>query len=172
MSWLFQRPSVALKAAVLSPVALSAVLTLVDMVQLHPYQSVYFNRLNYGLPGAFGRYETDYWGASHREGVEWLAARYRPDAPPRSIRVKNSAVELFTGYYIDNGGPRMERFVSVAPDAEADVVLSVRRWNLHERYQGNVIHTVSRMGVPLLHIIEPTPPLAADGTPDPDASNP
>ena len=156
VSWLMDRPSRAIRVAVLAPAAVSAILTVADMVRLHPYQTVYFNRLNKGLPGAFGRYETDYWGASHKEGLEWLAANYRTDAPPRSIRVANSAVELFTGYYIETGGRKMERFVSVPPDAPADVVLSIRRWNLHERYKGRIIHSVSRMNVPLLHIIEPS----------------
>ena len=35
-----------------------------------PY--VYFNPLIGGIEGAYGRYETDYWGLSVRQGVEWL----------------------------------------------------------------------------------------------------
>jgi tetratricopeptide (TPR) repeat protein len=35
-----------------------------------PY--VYFNPLNGGTSGALGHYETDYWGVSIRQGVEWL----------------------------------------------------------------------------------------------------
>ena len=47
--------------------------TACDMVALHPYESVYFNRLVAGgLPGAAGRFETDYWGNSYREATEWV----------------------------------------------------------------------------------------------------
>lgn len=162
VSWLAAQPSRAVRIAALAPLAVLALLTAGDMVALHPYQTVYFNRMNGGLPKAYGRYETDYWGASHREGIEWLADNYRTDAPPHSIRVANSAVELFTAYYLQNGGKRMERFVSVAPDAPADLMLSITRWNLHQRRPGQVVHTVERMGVPLLYISElpQTPPAA------------
>ncbi len=43
-----------------------------DMITLHPYQYVYFNRLGGGLASAKGKYETDYWGLSMREGMEWI----------------------------------------------------------------------------------------------------
>jgi len=43
------------------------------------YQHVYFNRLWGGLPGAaaqFGQAEaTDYWGATYRQGMNWLSAQ-------------------------------------------------------------------------------------------------
>lgn len=35
-----------------------------------PY--VYFNELMGGTQGAFGQYETDYWGISVRQGLEWM----------------------------------------------------------------------------------------------------
>jgi hypothetical protein len=44
----------------------------VTMVQLHPYQAVYFNELVGGTAGASGRYEMDYWGLSYREGLAHL----------------------------------------------------------------------------------------------------
>ena len=36
------------------------------MVHLHPHQYVFFNRLVGGLPGAFERYDTDYYGESYK----------------------------------------------------------------------------------------------------------
>lgn len=42
-----------------------------------PYQHVYFNRLWDGLPAAAGRFgqaeATDYWGATYRQGMNWLS---------------------------------------------------------------------------------------------------
>jgi tetratricopeptide (TPR) repeat protein len=36
------------------------------------YPYVYFNPIAGGISGAFGRFETDYWGTSVKQGVEWL----------------------------------------------------------------------------------------------------
>ncbi|MCB9713648.1 MAG: glycosyltransferase family 39 protein [Myxococcales bacterium] len=44
-----------------------------QMRALHPYQYVYFNELEGGLPGAFGSYDTDYYGASYKEGFRVLS---------------------------------------------------------------------------------------------------
>jgi tetratricopeptide (TPR) repeat protein len=38
-----------------------------------PY--IYFNPIAGGVKGAFGQYETDYWGVSVRQGMEWLEAQ-------------------------------------------------------------------------------------------------
>lgn len=43
-----------------------------DMITLHPYEYIYFDRFMGGLRGAQHRYETDYWGLSMREGIEWI----------------------------------------------------------------------------------------------------
>jgi hypothetical protein len=47
---------------------------LTTMVRLHPDEYVYFNQLVGGLKGAYGRYDTDYWGNSYREAVQDLSA--------------------------------------------------------------------------------------------------
>jgi tetratricopeptide (TPR) repeat protein len=39
-----------------------------------PY--VYFNPIAGGMKGAFGQYETDYWGLSIRQGLEWLEEQH------------------------------------------------------------------------------------------------
>jgi tetratricopeptide (TPR) repeat protein len=38
------------------------------------YPYVYFNPISGGMKGAYGNYETDYWGTSTRQAVEWLEA--------------------------------------------------------------------------------------------------
>ncbi|MFC1975503.1 ABC transporter permease [Chloroflexota bacterium] len=43
-----------------------------DMVGLHPYEYTYFNRISGGLKKVHNRYETDYWGLSLREAMEWV----------------------------------------------------------------------------------------------------
>ena len=143
-----------LKAVAASVVAASVVLTTIDMVRLHPYQYLFYNRSFGGLPTALGRYATDYWGQSHKEGVEWLMRNYRPDAPPGSIRVANSAADFQTAYYIEEAGDAARRFVPVRDDADPDIVLTITRWNVHLRYPGKVLHVVRRVGVPLLYVVD------------------
>ena len=43
-----------------------------DMISLHPYEYTYYNRAYGGLKAAQGQQETDYWGSSLKEGMEWL----------------------------------------------------------------------------------------------------
>jgi hypothetical protein len=42
------------------------------LIALHPYQYVYYNTLAGGLPGAFRRYEMDYWTSSYREATMFI----------------------------------------------------------------------------------------------------
>ena len=42
------------------------------IVQLHPYQYVYYNSLTGGTSGAFRKFELDYWCTSYREAALWL----------------------------------------------------------------------------------------------------
>lgn len=42
------------------------------MARLHPYEYIYVNSFAGGVQGAFGRYETDYWGASFKEAAQRL----------------------------------------------------------------------------------------------------
>lgn len=42
-------------------------------IALNPkYPYVYFNPIAGGTKGAFGKFETDYWGVSVRQGLEWM----------------------------------------------------------------------------------------------------
>jgi len=87
--------------------------TLSDMVRLHPYESVYFNRLVAGgLPRAAERFETDYWGSSYREGAEWVANHYTSAREPK-IRVANCSLPILTGYFLDKSASRRDRFQTV-----------------------------------------------------------
>lgn len=133
-----------------------ATFTVRDMVRLHPYEYAFFNRWAGGLAGAAGRYETDYWGASYREGVEWLVTHV--DAGQgRPIRVAGCSAAFQVGYYLDTWGAG-PRFVGVERDAQPDVLLATTRWDCH-RTPGQVMHVVAREGVPLLYVIR----LAAPG---------
>ncbi len=52
-----------------------------DMVQLHPYEYIYFNRLSRSIANAPAAYETDYWGLSARAAMEWVNENGQPHLP-------------------------------------------------------------------------------------------
>ena len=143
-------------AAVAIALAASVSVTAADMWRLHPYESIYFNRtFGGGLPHAYGRFETDYWGQSYREATDWLVANYAP-AKPGPIRVANCSVPFLTGYYLDTP-ERREHFLNVHLDEHPDVVLATTRWHCNEIVAGRVLHVVTRMNTPLCYVIEVDP---------------
>lgn len=125
-----------------------------DMVRIHPYEYAYFNRTSGGLNGAYARYDTDYWGTSYKEGMDWLSRYYKPRAPKSSIGIANPSNAFLTFYYIDSGKPETQRFRQVDIERDPDVILSITRWNRHLVYGGKVLHVVERMNTPLLYVIE------------------
>lgn len=71
------------RVAQLILLGLAFVPVLFRVVQIHPYELVYFNALVGGLPGAqrLGIPQAmDYWGSSHRQGIAWLNANAEPGA--------------------------------------------------------------------------------------------
>jgi hypothetical protein len=118
------------------------------LVHLHPHEYVYFNRLAGGLPGAYGRYETDYWGNSYREAVERLAARLEAEteAPPPPYRVllcsnPESATYFFPPY-----------LSQTRDEADADFFIATTRFRCHESLEGEVMAVVERFGTPLAFV--------------------
>ncbi len=142
------------KAAFALAAVLIAGATVVDMARLHPYQYIYYNRSFGGLPAALGRYETDYWGQSHKEGSDWLIGHYRRQAPAGSIRVATTAAPFQVSYNLERGGGEPSRFIPVGKRDDPHVILSITRWNAHLLNPGKVLHVVKRAGVPLLYVVE------------------
>jgi len=48
--------------------------------RLHPYEYTYYNKLVRGTGGAFRAYETDYWGTSFKEAMEYINQTAEPNA--------------------------------------------------------------------------------------------
>jgi hypothetical protein len=130
-----------------------AVLTAVDMVRLHPYQTVYFNRaIAGGVPSAARRFEADYWGQSYREGMEAVIRGYRPDGP-WPVKVANCAVGFLSGYWLAQDREASRRFVMVKPDQDPDILLATTRYKCLSD-PGRLLHVVERMGAPILYVYE------------------
>lgn len=137
-------------------ILLSASLTIFDMVQLHPFQSIYFNRVVAGgVASAAERFETDYWGNSYKEGAEWLINNHQSPAG-QEIRVANCSNPFLTRYFFEKTEDARRKFVTVALDQQPDIILSTTREVkcLNVISEGKVLHTVQRKGTPILYIIE------------------
>jgi len=116
------------------------------MIRLHPYQTVYFNSFIGGLPGAAGRYETDYWGNSYREAAleleSFIESKIKRD-PSRIFRAKVCSTYLSSMYYFPSYLRRTGK------DWRADFYIATTRWGCDEALDGRVIAIVERYGVPL-----------------------
>ena len=132
-------------------VGLASFIVIVEMVSLHPYQYVYFNHISGGLPAAYMRDETDYWGVSHQEAAEWLND-YVEVIDPNGGRVFK-VHQLYSSWMLqEHLNP--ERF-EMKPREGADFFVSVTRFNLHTSYpDAEVLHIVERQGVGLCFIFQ------------------
>lgn len=151
-----------IKINVAALVLLSAGSTVVDMMQLHPYQAIYFNRMIAGgLKHAAQRYDSDYWGMSYKEGIEWVIQNYHPNTG-EPIRVANCSKKFLTGYFLEKTEETRQRFASVPNTEDSHLFLAISR--CHRKRKHQVLYTVERQGTPLMFVIEleaPKPPEAA-----------
>jgi hypothetical protein len=130
----------------------TAALTAADMVSLHPYEYIYFNRLFGGLPAAAGRFETDYWGASYRDGFAWLVQNVSP-SKGQTLSVGGCGGDKQIEYYLERWPSAAKHFTFVGNKDDADFLIATTRYNCH-RVNGKVLHTLGRQGVPLVYVIQ------------------
>ncbi|NRA49227.1 MAG: tetratricopeptide repeat protein, partial [Phaeodactylibacter sp.] len=123
---------------------------------------VYFNAIGGGLNGAFGEYETDYWGISVKQAIDWMESEgILSENMPDTIR-------LATTFYYPasrqtrkqfNGKVKMEyvRFSS-RYDQQWDYAIFPSRFIRGAHLRSNnwpkskSIHTVTANGVPIATI--------------------
>ncbi len=133
-----------LKAAALLTVAYYAFI-LYTMAMLHPYQSIYFNELTGGLKGASTYFETDYWGGSYKEGIEWLNDNTVGEVGVDSGSHFNMTHYFRSGITLDGQNP--------------DFYISTTRYGDDKAVSSEPVHVVERLGTPLLYI-KPVSPRA------------
>lgn len=116
------------------------------MARLHPYEYIYANGFAGGARGAFGRYETDYWGSSFKEAAQKLQAYV----------AKEGGVPPGTIYKIAICGPWDSAMIYLPPDYEpvvanepAEFFISTTRWMCQNMRPGKEIIRIERMGAPL-----------------------
>jgi hypothetical protein len=94
------------------------------LVQLHPYQYVYYNGLVGGPGGAFRKFELDYWALSYREATEFL----NEDAPYGASVVVWGPDQVVQRYARDD--LHILEFKEDGPEEQApDYAILSSRWN-------------------------------------------
>lgn len=146
-SWLLrlQNVNTLLPKILQTTTAVLLALVVISMVRLHPYQYIYFNQVIGGLPGAFMKYETDYWGTSYREAVNQLnQALLTQDAPiPKDYAIYVAQPHLLSAtFFPDNF--HLER-----NKEKADFFISTTRFGWHRASDAPIFLTVERQGIPL-----------------------
>lgn len=135
------------KKAILALCLLDALIVVTHLVRLHPYEYIYFNGLIGGVKGAEGRMDNDYWGASYKEGMDWLNKNKVARTGPIKITGAGNPYQIF--YYFTPD----EKWTDGIKDA--DYFLSTTRDDKHLAASPfKVIHVVEREGVPLNYIFK------------------
>jgi tetratricopeptide (TPR) repeat protein len=123
-------------------------LSLLEMVNLHPNQYIYFNRLFAGgVAHASTLYETDYYQHSFKQGINWINNVYSGENPPP---VKVSGISSDQWYMVDQN-----KFVLVSEPWQADLHLANTHSETHRNFPGEVLSRVVSGGAELLYIIRP-----------------
>jgi tetratricopeptide (TPR) repeat protein len=125
--------------------------TLIYMIRLHPNQNVYFNHLIAGgIQNASKNYETDYWGNSYKQGLEWIEENYNWDFSKRKLKIASFFGQLHNVMNSD-------RFERIEEFEQADLLLGTTRFDHHRIIPGEIVHTIRADSTPILYIIRPDP---------------
>ena len=126
-----------------------------------PY--VYFNPLIGGTKGAYGKFETDYWGVSVRQGIEWMERQgiLKPDMTETVVIATNmyfSAKEL-TAKYGDKVKVKYLKWEKRCDDAWDYGLYPTRFLDGSALQKGkwppaNAVHVVTAAGVPILAVLK------------------
>lgn len=126
-----------------------------------PY--VYFNPLAGGVKGAFGQFETDYWGISVRQGLEWMEQQgiLKPDMPETVVIATNmfySARQL-TAKYGDKVKIKYLKWEKRCDDAWDYALYPTRFIDGTTLKKGkwppdNAMHLVEAGGAPILAVLK------------------
>jgi 4-amino-4-deoxy-L-arabinose transferase-like glycosyltransferase len=106
-------------------------------LRLHPYEYVYYNSLIRGTGGAYHQFETDYWGTSFQEAMDYVDT-----VAPRGAGVLIYGPELVADQYA-----RPDIHVDIPPSTD-DYAIILTRHNLDERncQKAKTVFSIGRRG--------------------------
>ena len=159
--------------AIIAVLAITAVEPAIFIARNHHYPYVYFNPLIKGIKGAFGQFETDYWGISIKQGVEWLEKEGLISDDPENPTVIATnfyypANKYIKGKFGDHAKTVYLRYRQ-RHDKEWDYALFCSRFvsGAHIRSghwpPENTFHTIDANGVPLTVILKDEQKFASKG---------
>jgi hypothetical protein len=130
-----------------------SLLVAIDIVQLHPFEYVFFNRSSGGLAAQYRQFETDYWSIGYRQGLEWVLNELPPQHPGRRTRVIacDGSGHDRLAYYVAQWPGASDEVRVVRDYEQADILIAVQRWNCHLK-PGETIATIDRQNTPLVYI--------------------
>jgi len=115
-----------------------------SLIQLHPYQYIYYNALTNGVSGAFRQFEMDYWGTSYREAAMYI----NQIAPPGAHIIVFGAPQLVETYVRDD--LNIEKYhsrIEIDPTVPTFAILLSRNdKDIYTFPEAEVIHTIERDG--------------------------
>jgi Flp pilus assembly protein TadD len=126
-----------------------------------PY--VYFNPVVGGTAGAYGQFETDYWGISTRQGIEWLESQgiLKPDMQEMVIIATNMyySTKQLTAKYGDKVKVKYMKWEKRCDDAWDYALYPTRFLDGSTLQKGkwppdNAVHIVKAGGAPILAVLK------------------
>lgn len=126
-----------------------------------PY--TYFNPIVGGTKGAFGQFETDYWGISVRQGIEWLEQQgvLKPDMPEVVVIATNMyfPARQLTAKYGDKVKLKYMKWEKRCDDAWDYALYPTRFLDGATLQKGfwppdNAVHIVEAGGAPILAVLK------------------
>jgi tetratricopeptide (TPR) repeat protein len=123
----------------------------------------YFNPIAGGVKGAYGKYETDYWGISVRQGLEWMEQQgiLRPDLTEPVIIATNMyyPVSRYVAKYGDKVKVKYLKWEKRCDDAWDYGIYPTRFLDGSTLRKGfwpndNTVHTVTAGGAPVLAVMK------------------
>ena len=134
------------------------------IIQNHPYQYVYFNKLSGGIEKAYGNYELDYYYHSTREAAEWIIANAEKTGLETGNKIIVSSWHTpSVGYFLRKDTARFENgFLRWRERANHDwdyaifVITGISPEQIKSRHfpPKNTVHTINVDGKPICIILK------------------
>lgn len=125
------------------------------LVRLHPYENLSYNALVGGLPGAYRRYDMDYWFNSMPEAIHRLEAYLREKTPletsqaPKIYSVAVCGIQLSFDRTVTL--PQLHWDFRSEWD-ESEFFIAPTHMNCDRDLDGDIVATVERFGVPIAYV--------------------
>jgi hypothetical protein len=125
------------------------------LAQLHPYENLSYNALVGGLPGAYRRYDMDYWFNSMPEAIHRLEAYLREKTPletsqaPKIYSVAVCGIQLSFDRTVTL--PQL-RWDFRSEWDESEFFIAPTHMNCDKDLDGDIVATVERFGVPIAYV--------------------